>query len=284
MTNRDLRLGGRIRASRVGVYVAAIVTGVVMAFPLYGVVLTSLQREADVRSPDLSLIPRYLDFSHYQAVFNSNEIVPIIPAMVNSFIVSLVASFLAASLATPAAFALFRRHVPGGRILLSALVSIYVFPTMLFILPIYVLWIRLGLFDTRFGLIILYTAFILPIMIWILGSFIKAIPNEIEEAAQLDGAGTLTVLWKIIVPLVSPGLFAVLLLGFILSWVEFTTPLLLTSDLRITTVTLGLYRSTQDIQIGQLAAAAVLTALPVILLTVIFQRRITDVLVAGVSK
>jgi ABC-type glycerol-3-phosphate transport system permease component len=112
----------------------------------------------------------------------------------------------------------------------------------------------------------------------------KSIPIEIEEAAKVDGASTYQVLTKIMIPLLRPGLFACLLFGFILSWVEFATPLIFTSDLKMITVSLGLYRSTVDIQIGQLAAAAVITTLPVLLITIIFQKQIQEVILAGANK
>jgi ABC-type glycerol-3-phosphate transport system permease component len=268
----------------VGRYTAcALVLGFV-AFPLYGVLLTSVQRERDVRSPDLNLIPTYLDFRHYEAVLDPGHIVPIAEAMRNSFIVSLSAAVIAVALATPACYALNRLRLPGQRLILGTMVSVYVLPTMLFIIPLYVAWIRLGLFDTYAGLVIPYVAFLLPFAVWILGSFLRSIPIEVEEAAKVDGATPLQTLWLIVVPLLRPGVFAVLLLGFILSWVEFVTPLLFTSDIKILTVALGLYRSTFDIQIGQLAAAAVLTALPVIGVTVVFQRWIQEVITVGIDR
>ncbi|HLS25842.1 MAG TPA: carbohydrate ABC transporter permease [Beutenbergiaceae bacterium] len=266
------------RRKQVGLYVAAAIIVVLMGFPLYGVVLTSIQPESVIRSPDLNLLPTDLDFSHYAALFTPGHIVPLIPAIANSMVVALTAAFLGAALAVPAAYALFRTRVPGGRLMMGALGAVYVFPTLLFIIPLYIMWVNLGLFDSRIGLIIPYTAFVLPIMIFIMGTFVRSVPMEVEEAARLDGAGTIQILTRIYLPMMRPGIFAVLILGFILSWVEFTTPLLFTSQLDIMTVALGLFRSSFDIRIGQLAAAAVVTALPVVVVTAVFQRRIVEVL------
>ena len=256
----------------------------VMAFPLYGVVLTSLQLERDIRSPNLRLIPDYLDLVHYRTVLAPGHIVPIGEGMRNSLIVSLLAAVLVVLLAVPAAYALDRMRVPGRRLILGAMVSVYLFPTLLFIIPLYIMWLRLGLFDTYAGLIIPYAAFLLPFVTWILMSFVRGVPIEVEEAARVDGATPAQTLRIIVTPLILPGVFASLLLGFILSWVEFVTPLLFTSRLTILTVALGLYRSTFDIQIGQLAASAVLTALAVVLITVLFQRRIQQVIVTGANR
>lgn len=268
----------------VGRYIASAAVLLFVSFPLYGILLTSVQREGDIRSRDLNLIPTYLEFSHYRAVLQPDHIVPIGEAMRNSLVVSLATAIIAVTLALPAAYALYRLHVPGRRVVLGALVSVYVFPTLLFIIPLYITWVRLGLVDTRVGLIIPYVAFLLPFMIWVLGSFVRAVPVEVEEAAAVDGAEIHQVVTKVVLPLVRPGIFACLLLGFILSWVEFLTPLLFTSDLEILTVALGLYRSTFEIKIGQLAAAAVLTALPVMVITLLFQRRIREVITGASDR
>jgi multiple sugar transport system permease protein len=274
----------RRRLGHVGRYLAAFAVFIFVAFPLYAVVLTSLQSERDVRSPDLSLFPSYLDLTHYQAVLTPGHIVPVVEGMLNSLFVSLAAAIIAVALAGPAAYALHRLHVPGGKVILGAMVSVYVLPTLLFIIPLYIAWISIGLHDTYAGLIIPYVAFLLPFTVWILGSFVRAVPVEVEEAARIDGASPFQILTRIVTPLILPGVFACLLLGFILSWVEFLTPLLFTNDITILTVALGLYRSTFDIQIGQLAASAVLTALPVIVITVIFQKRLQEVIVIGADK
>lgn len=276
-----------IRNSFINKIIIYLTSGLVAFFvliPLYVVTLTSLQLERDIRSPEINVIPQYLDFRHYLAVFQPDHIVPVLPAMRNSLIVSLLAALIAVLIATPAAYALNRMHFPKSKLILGVLISVYILPTLLFIIPLYIAWVQLGLFDSYVGLLIPYVAFLLPFTIWILGSFMKSIPIEIEEAAKVDGASTSQVLRKIMIPLLRPGLFACLLFGFILSWVEFATPLIFTSNIKMITVSLGLYRSTVDIQIGQLAAAAVITTLPVLLITIIFQKQIQEVILAGANR
>jgi ABC-type glycerol-3-phosphate transport system permease component len=232
----------------------------------------------------LNLIPQYLDFRHYLAIFKPDHIVPVLPAMRNSLIVSTLAALFSVLIATPAAYALNRMHFPKSKIILRMLISIYILPTLLFIIPLYIAWINLGLFDTYLGLLILYTTFMLPFSVWVLGSFVKSIPIEIEEAAKIDGATTTQLLTKIMIPLLRPGLFACLIFSFVLSWVEFATPLIFTSEIKMITVSLGLYRSTVDIQIGQLAAAAVIITMPVILITLILQKQIQQVILIGSDR
>lgn len=265
-------------------YPAALVVFLIVAFPLYGLVLTSIQKEQDIRSRDVSFVPRYVDLEHYREVLGPGHIVPVKEAMLNSLVISSLAAVIAVALALPATYAIHRLPLPGRRYILAGLTSIYLFPTLLFVLPLYIKFVQFGLVDTYAGLLIPYVAFILPFLVWILGAFLKAVPVSVEEAALIDGATRMQVLVRIVLPLMRPGIVAGLLMGFILSWVEFLTPLLLTRELKVLTVTLGLYRSTQDIAIGQLAAAAVLTSLPLIVLTLVFQRVISQVITAGAER
>jgi ABC-type glycerol-3-phosphate transport system permease component len=268
----------------VGVYLGAVVVLVVMAFPLYGIALTSIQLERDIRSRDVSFIPQYIDTRHYEAVLTPGHIVPVQEAMINSLIVSVSAAVIAVAIALPATYAMVRLRLPGRRWIMAGLISVYVFPTLLFIIPLYIQIIRFGLFDTYAGLVIPYVAFMLPFIIWILAAFLRSIPLEVEDAARVDGANQFQVLWKIAIPLMRPGIFAGLLMGFILGWIEFVTPLLFTSELTVLPGALVMYRANFDIHIGQLAAAAVITALPVVLVTAIFQRQITEVIMAGAER
>ncbi len=264
--------------------IAAIVTFVAMIFPIYALFLTSLQPESVIRSRDVSFFPSTLYFAHFAEVLSPGHIVPIVAAIGNSMIVSILTATACVLLALPAAYALARLPVPGGRFILGGLVSIYFLPTILFMIPLFIAFVNRGLNDTFLGLVLLYTGFILPFQIWILRGFIDRVPGELDEAAKLDGATYLQLFVRIIIPLVRPGILAGYLFAFILSWIEFLTPLIFTNNLKVSTVSLGLYRSTIDIQVGQLAAAAVLTLLPVALLTLIFQRLVTRVFLAGADK
>lgn len=272
------------RWTKIATYGLAAVVLVVMAFPLYGIVLTSIQTERDIRSRDVAFAPTYVTTEHYEQIFSEDSGVPVTESMVNSLVVAVGSSVLTVAIAVPAAYALNRMRVPGRRIVLGGFAAIYVLPTLLFVLPLFITVVQLGLYDTYLGLVLPYVAFTLPFMVWIMGSFVRSIPVSVEEMARIDGANLLQLLVRIVLPLLRPGILAGLLLGFVLAWIEFLTPLLFTSDLSMLTVTLGLFRSTMDIAIGQLAAATVVTALPVILITTFFQRNITEVITAGVER
>lgn len=265
-------------------YLAAAVVLLVMAFPLYALVLTSVQPENLMRSRDLQVIPSQIIFDHYQAVLAPGHIVPLRQGMLNSLLVSLCTAAFCVLLALPAAYALARLRIPGSNAILGVLVSVYFLPTTLFLIPMFVVFVGWGLDDTILSLVLTYSGFILPFQIWILKTFIDRLPVELEEAARIDGCTPGQIVRLIVLPLIRPGILAGFVFAFILSWIEFLTPLIFTNSLKISTVALGMFRSTIDIQIGQQAAAAVLTLLPVALVMIVFQRLVTQVMLAGADK
>lgn len=270
-------------AKSVGIYFSAFLVFLLMIFPLYSVFLTSVQREADIRTKDISFIPKYITLEHYRAIFAPGHIVKINEAILNSGFVSVAAALIAVTLGVMAAYAVSRNRLKYGNIVLFMMSSIYILPTILFILPLYVLVVKIGWADRYSTLILLYTAFVLPFVIWVLKAFVEAIPIEIEEAARVDGCTSFEIFTKIYLPLMKPGIGASLLFAFVLSWIEFLTPLIFTGKIKMMTVELGLYRSTIDIQIGQLAAAAMVTMIPVLLVTTVFSGLIIQVIM-GTEK
>lgn len=267
-----------------GIYIAAAVVLVVMAFPLYALMLTSVQPDNLMRSRDLQIVPSSIIFDHYRAVLAPGHIVPLRAGMLNSLIVSLSTAAFCVLLALPAAYALSRLRVPGSSAILAVLVSVYFLPTTLFLIPMFVVFVSWGLDDTIVSLVLTYSGFILPFQIWILKTFIDRLPVELEEAARIDGCTPGQIIRMIVLPLIRPGILAGFVFAFILSWVEFLTPLIFTNSLKISTVALGMFRSTIDIQIGQQAAAAMLTLLPVAVVMMVFQRLVTQVMLAGSDR
>ena len=266
------------------IYIFAFIVFLIMFFPLYGLILTSIQPENIIRSRNLSFFPKEIIFSHFAEVLKPDHISNLYVGMKNSLIISILTSFLCLILGFPAAYSLSRLNLPAKNIILGSLISIYFLPTILFIIPLFVILVSYQLDDTILSLAVPYTAFILPFVIWILKSFIDKLPIEVEEAAKIDGCSTFQILFYIIFPLLRPGIIAAFIFAFILSWVEFLTPLIFTNNLKISTVALGLFRSTIDIKIGQQAAAAIITLIPVTILMIFFQQYITKVVLTGSNK
>ena len=265
-------------------YFFAFLVFLIMFFPLYGLILTSVQPENIIRSRNLSFFPSEIIFSHFAEVLKPNHISNIYAGIKNSLIVSLLTACLCLILGFPASYSLSRLNLPAKNLILGLLISVYFLPTILFIIPLFIILVTYQLDDTILSLVIPYTAFILPFVIWILKSFIDKLPIEVEEAAKIDGCSIFQLLSLIIFPLLRPGLIAAFIFAFILSWVEFLTPLIFTNNLKISTVALGLFRSTIDIKIGQQAAAAIITLVPVSLLMIFFQQYITKVVLSGSNK
>ena len=266
------------------IYVFAFIVFLIMFFPLYGLILTSIQPENIIRSRNLSFFPKEIIFSHFAEVLKPDHISNLYVGMKNSLIISILTSFLCLILGFPAAYSLSRLNLPAKNIILGSLISIYFLPTILFVIPLFVILVSYQLDDIILSLAVPYTAFILPFVIWILKSFIDKLPIEVEEAAKIDGCSTFQILFYIIFPLLRPGIIAAFIFAFILSWVEFLTPLIFTNNLKISTVALGLFRSTIDIKIGQQAAAAIITLIPVTILMIFFQQYITKVVLTGSNK
>ena len=260
----------RALLGRALVYLAAFTVFVMMAFPLYGLFLTSLQPETVIRSRDVSFLPATLYLDHFREVLRPGHIVPLREGILNSLAISILTALVCVTVAFPAAYAFSRFRFPGSKLILGGMVSVYFLPTTIFLIPMFVLFVDWRIDDTYLALILAYTGFILPFEIWILKTFIDKLPREIEDAARIDGCSDAQVMVRIVLPLMRPGLLAGFVFAFILSWIEFLTPLIFTSDIKISTVALGMFRSTIDIQVGQQAAAAVLTLLPVALMMLVF--------------
>ena len=266
------------------IYVSAGAVLLLMAFPLYALFLTSLQPEAVIRSRDVRFLPDSLYFEHFKAVLRPGHIVPLREGIGNSLAVSTLTALICVAIALPAAYAFSRLRLPGRNILLGGMISVYFLPTTIFLIPMFVVFVGLRIDDSYFSLMLAYSGFILPFEVWILKTFIDRLPPEIEDAARIDGCTDLQVMMRIVLPLLRPGLLAGFVFAFILSWIEFLTPLIFTSSVKITTVALGMFRSTIDIEVGQQAAAAVLTLLPVALIMIAFNRLITRVLLSGAER
>jgi ABC-type glycerol-3-phosphate transport system permease component len=186
--------------------------------------------------------------------------------------------------ASLAAYAFARLRFPAKNLIQSVLLSVYLLPAMLFLIPIFMMMRPLKLLDTYLALILPYSVWMIPFVTMILKDFFSTVPVELEDAALVDGCTRFSVIWRVVLPLSAPGLVAAWVAAFIMSWNEFLTPLILTSRLKVVTTVLGLYTSTHDIELGHMAAAGVYAILPVLVLTLVFQRRIEQGITAGAIK
>ena len=178
------------------IYFFAILVFLTMFFPLYGLILTSIQPENVIRSKNITFFPSSIVLYHFKEVLNPNHISQIYEGMRNSFVVSILTGILSILLAFPAAYSLSRLKFPGKNLILISMISVYFLPTILFIIPMFIFLVSYNLDDTILSLVVPYTAFILPFVVWILKTFIDRLPLEVEEAAKIDGCSTIQLLCK----------------------------------------------------------------------------------------
>jgi multiple sugar transport system permease protein len=203
----------------------------------------------------------------------------------NNLVVSLGAVLLSLLVGVPAAYALARHQFKGRESIAFTFLSFRFAPEILVILPIFLIYQKLGLYDTYLGLIWVYQLITLPLLIWILRGFFEDISPDLEHAAQLDGYPWWQIFSKVLLPLVRPGLFAAGLLAFIFAWNAFTFPLLLSSS-RTQTSTVAILRfiASDTVHYGQVAAAAAVSALPAVILTLLIQKHLVRGLSLGAVK
>ncbi len=209
-------------------------------------------------------------------------------ALANSAIVSLVTTTLAIIIGSFCAYALARLRFKGKFAILALVLAITTFPAIAIAAPLFRLWSDIGIFNTLIGLIIPNLTFALPLAIYILVSFFKEIPKDLEEAALVDGATYFQAFRKVVVPLAAPGLATAAILTFIATWNEFLFAITLTSspDARTVPAAIAFFTGATvfEVPVGTITAASVTISIPLILMVLLFQKRIVAGLTAGAVK
>lgn len=259
-----------------------VVVVVVFNFPLLSTVATSLKT-----TPDISAFPPKLLFTptveHYVTVFTSRS-VDIERFLFNSIVIASVGTLLTIVITLPGAYAIVR-YKRGLRLLFPFVTNLRTIPLIIFAIPFYLMYQVLGLLDTRAGLAIIAALINLPLALVVLVGFVQDFPLDIEEAARVDGASTLGVLWHVVLPLSRPVIASVAVLSFIYAWNEFLFGLILTTK-SATPVTVGatFFVTSYGIRWGPIAAAITLSVLPPLILGVVSYRYFTKGLIAGAIK
>ena len=270
-----------MRRALLWIGVAAIV--LFCLFPFYWLINTSLKSGADLSAANL--VPPNPTLDNYTSIFEDTAFTK---ALRNSAIVAGSVTVLSLVIGSFAGYALARLHMPFKFLILAILLSISTFPPIAIAAPIFEIWTDIGLYNSYLGLILPSLAFGLPLTVYILASFFRDIPRELEEAAMIDGATRFQAFRKIVIPLSAPGVVTAGLLVFIFVWNEFLFAITLTStpDRRPVPAAIAFFTgSTQfEIPLGTISAASVVVTVPLIVLVLIFQRRIVAGLTAGAVK
>lgn len=251
--------------------------------PVAWILSLSLKRSADLG--DNRFLPQVISLEHYEAVFRDPRF---LSALGNSLGIAGISTLAAVLFGAFAAYAIVRLEFPGRRLILAAALSIAMFPPVSIIGPLFNMWRTLGLYDTWPGLILPYLTFTLPLAIWILAAFFREVPWDLDKAARVDGATPLQAFMHVIAPLAAPGVFTAAILVFMFAWNDFLFAISLTStdNARTVPAAIAFFTGSSRFQqpTGAIAAASVLVTLPVIVVVLLFQRRIVAGLTAGAVK
>lgn len=250
--------------------------------PFLWFVLTSLKSPAELTAIPPKLIPS-IHWSFYQSAVEKYGLLHYIA---NSVMVAGSVTLITITIGSLAAYAMARFNVAWTKFYLLALLAISMFPQIAVAGPVWSILDRLDWLNTYQGLVAAYIAFSLPLAVWILTTFFREVPREIEEAALIDGCGRLQALYKVVLPLAAPGILTAALLVFIHTWNEFFFALIIMTDPNRQTLPVGiaLFPGEYTMPWGEIAAASTIATIPLILLTLIFQRGIVRGLSAGAVK
>lgn len=274
---------GRRRPAALAVAALTAVTAFLLLFPVLWLLGASLKRPEDIFAPTPQWLPRHPTLDNYAALLTGGAFLRYLG---NSLLVAICTALLAVTLATLFGYGLSRFRFIGRSTLFSALFFGQVFPSFLLLIPIFLVFNELRLSNTHWGLILAHCTFAVPFSTLLLKSYFDGLPAELEQAAMVDGCGTLRVIWRIILPIAKPALVAVGLFSFILSWQEFLFALTLMQDepMRTVPVAITLMVGQRGVLWGQIMAAAVLVTIPAVILFLAFQRYLVTGLTAGSVK
>ena len=252
-------------------------------FPFFWIITSSFKSPEEIIATSTTIIPRSFTLEHYNKIlFNSDFFI----YLKNSLIVSFFSMFISIILSVSAAYGLHKLKFYGNKFVEYSLLVTYAFPGVILLVPIYLLFAKVNLLNSYFALIVVNVLFATPFAVWMLKAFFKLIPNEIEEAAYIDGASRYIVISRIIVPLAAPGIASVAIFCFIISWTEYLFASILISGDDLKTLPVGLAGIVGQYQIdwGFLLSGAVLASLPVILLFVFIGKYFVSGLTEGAVK
>ena len=271
--------------NRVGTWAGFVLIMIWCLLPVVWIVSLSFKSAAETTAGSAQFFPKAWTTQNYKDILDNPDFTR---ALLNSAGIALTATFLSVVLATLAAYAIARLEFRGKRAVLSLALAIAMFPVVSLVGPLFDMWRTFHLFNTWPGLVIPYMSFTLPLSIWTLSAFFREIPWEMEQAAQVDGATAWQAFRKVIVPLAAPGVFTAAILTFFFAWNEFVLAISLTSTTTSRTVPAQMAYFVGADQFNppysQLATASVVVTVPVVILVLLFQRKIVAGLTSGAVK
>ncbi len=278
MTNKK----NKFSVTRLFIYILLIITAITSLYPIIWIIMSSFNPGNSLRSS--SLFPDTLTLIHYKELFVKRDFGL---WYMNTLKIAFWNMILSVILVLTTAYVLSRFRFPGRRFGLMGMLIMSMFPSIMSLVAIYILLLQLNLLDNPWGLILVYAGGSMPLGAWLVKGYFDGIPRSIEEAAKIDGAGNLTIFFKVMMPLSVPILMFIALINFIGPWMDFILARLVLRSADNKTLAIGLFEMVtgrQNTEFTMFAAGAVLVALPITILYVALQRFLIEGITAGASK
>lgn len=264
-------------------YIALILASLISMFPVLWAITTALKTDGEVNSFPPTLLPGKLNPGNFSAVIFQSDFPKY---LLNSIIVTVICILVATLIAAHAAYALTNFRIRYKKQMMFIILMTSMVPPVAMLVPLYMLSVKLGLYDTRFLLILIYTAWRVPVLAWILRGFFEKLPKELMEAGIIDGCSQAMVFYRIILPISKPGIVSAALLSAVYVWNDFLVSSTFTTKNELRMLSIGLYNyiSQYGIQWGKLMAAVTISIVPIVILFVLLQRHFVEGMAAGAVK
>jgi len=278
----QLTYSRRQSLNKLGLTICVFLLVAFVAFPLVWMFTSSLKGPAEMFSATPSLIPHHVTLENYKTLLDHTNFRR---WFLNTIIIAIGNISLVVAVATLGAYSLCRFQYPGRRLVSISILFTYFFPPVLMLVPIFLILLKLHLLNTYFGLILANSTFGLPFAVWFLRSFFESMPIQIEEAAMIDGAARVRVLFDVVLPQALPGIIAVSIFSFITSWNEylFASTIMSTDVNKTLSPGIANLANSNDILWGPLMAASVLVTVPILVFFIFLQQRLVGSVRSGVK-
>ena len=274
---------GREKVGNIVTYLILLLFIALMIIPIFWGFLTSWKGTAEISRFPPTIFPEIIDIGNfYKVLFMSN----FSTYFVNSVVVTATCVIISTLIAGHAAYALARFRIKHREKIMFAILMTSMVPAVALLIPLYIMSVKAGLYNTRIMLVLVYTAWRTPMLTWILKGFFESAPVAIEEAAMIDGCSRLKTFYKVVVPISQPGIVSSALLTAVYLLNDFLVSFTFVTDEKLRTVSVGLYSyiTQYGVQWGELMAAVMVTIIPIIIMFVCLQSKFVDGMAAGAVK